>query len=158
MATLQETTGETTLIITVSESEEILVIATENKGKSYSIALVCVHNVVPTVVLLLPSPIAAFINWNISALLENPLLILSEMDIMRTLANPSLETDIHELFTSNISSEVLFFMWNSSPILAHAIVLNLTVQNVNPSLSRLVANPNTYNESPTLNISVVKTP
>jgi peroxiredoxin len=52
-----ETTKETTKQTEIGTAEEILDIPLENKGKSYSVLKVCSHNIVPSILPLLDTPV-----------------------------------------------------------------------------------------------------
>jgi hypothetical protein len=191
---MTETTLETTETIEIEESEEeALILEPENKGLSYSTLLVCCHNTIDALLRILPSPLADWSIHNIYSLLsiiadalietqsvhsnaplfDSIFVALTEMDRFPVLPNPSVTVDIYALSPVLFNPDVNFFMWNSSPYLNLAIVLNINVQNVSsnisrtiaiwlfspisPALSRSVENPNLYNESPAILITVEET-
>jgi hypothetical protein len=175
MAITEETTSETTTEIEISASEEAFIIASENKGKSYFWTLICCHNVTPTISPIWPNPSAAYSVYNVLALLDVPFVALTEMIRFPILLNPTLEVNIYESSPILITPNVDFFMWDVFPYLTPAIKSMFVVNNTTPlklvagivwtlniyanlnptNLYATPAHPNLYNQSPTLNSSVV---
>jgi hypothetical protein len=175
MSTLPETTLETTETVTITETQEILIIATENKGKCSIWTLVCCHNVVPTIAPILPLAIVSFVSYSISLSLNNAIVNITEIDRYPMLSSPTLEVNIYESYPILINPDVNFFEWGVFPTIDFSSATGFTVTNLNllnlastviytltpdyplsPSqLSTIAANPNLYSQTPTLEISVV---
>jgi hypothetical protein len=119
---------------------------------------VCCNNIINSIPALFSNPIVTFTSYNFAPKFDKPFVQISEMDIFRTLQNPTVASNIQNLLTHGLNSEAVFFMWNAAPNLNYAVVAIFASQNVTPSLAKAVTNLSVYNSSPFLNISVAKTP
>ena len=143
--------------MTLLSEQEANAILDLNQGIGILDVKVCVHASKDPILAFLQSPIVTFTTLSLSAKILNPNLQLTAMGLLKGLVSPAVTVDIYGVNAPLQIGYVAWLQWGESPII-HALAAIFATQNLTPTLSAAALNPNLYNESPTLNSSVVKTP